>query len=709
MMFATKRHEGHSHGLSKDNQQVAVSFLCVVLALVLLKACFRALGWYIARQRLSIGDLELPEISPTLSSIHNLLGRTQAFATGVGSLSIPPSLDISWIQYSRFSSGKIFLLATYATVIGFMIRVIRTPTSSTHFIEDIAFRAGWVSITQIPLIYLLATKFGPLNTLAGFSYERINWAHRWIGRILFICTTVHMGYFFSLWISYGVVRTELNMMKVVRHGLGAYGVLVWIAVTSMLPLRRWAYKWFYLNHLVSTTAFLCLLWLHIPKHARYNIYLSLMIIGFDILFRMMNVVRNNFQFAGWRSGYAAISSELEDKDHASGGVSFGHLAEVETYSDTDYSLVHGQGTITHLRLRELPFSWRPGQHIRTCVPRLGLLEFHPFTPATCYFPTTSVSKKAGQQDFEAEADIDDNDDLDMDSRVLDLFVLSHRRFTRRLIATAQEGVHRTAIIDGPFGAPPSWTNYEKVCLIASSTGVSFTLSIMDHLARAAVAKRPSSRTLQLKQIDFIWVTRHFCAGFDEAVTALLKTHAAKLRETGVEISIQIFVTSPYSISQGMEESGLCPMDTAGGASATSSLHGEDHEEVDNTNPLVSADGDGFALTALSIHRDINVADESMTPMDVDTFAAAERPLMQSHRAQKNHLDDTIQRFYGQRPNVSSILDTVLPATHEISQIVGVCANIGMASEIGNAVAKMNIAFAFGRRARGVELFSEAFT
>ncbi|KAF2499030.1 hypothetical protein BU16DRAFT_557363 [Lophium mytilinum] len=683
-MMATKRHEGHAHGLSKDNQQVAVSFLCVVLAVVLLKTCFRGLGWYIARQRSSIGDLDLREISPTLNSLHTLIERVQAFAIGLGSLSIPTSLDISWVQYSRFSSGKILLLATYTSIIGFMIRVIRTPASSIHFIEDIAFRAGWVSITQVPLIYLLATKSGPSQHPSSLLIRENQ-------------------------LGASLVRTELDMMKVVRYGFGAYGVLAWIAITSILPLRRWAYKWFYLNHLVSTTAFLCLLWLHIPKHARYNVYLCLLIVGIELLFRAVTVVHNNFKFAGWRGGYSAIKSELEEKDHASGGFSFGHSVEVKTYLDTDYPLAHGNSKITRLRLRNLPFNWRPGQHFRTYMPRLGLLEVHPFTPATCYVPTPPAAHEGEIQDPEMEASTNTDGDQGRNSRVLDLFVLSHRRFTHGLIAAAQEGIHCTAIIDGPYGSPPSWSNYDKVCLIASSTGVSFTLSVMDHLARAAATSQPSPKVVRVKQIDFIWVTRHFCAGFDEAITVLLKTHTPKLQQAGVDVRSQIFVTSPYSIGQEMEESVLDRADTVGGASATSSLPNEGHIEEDRMRLLVSTDRDGFTLPTASIYKDINDGDENTTSMDADTFAAAERPLMQSHRAETIKTTASIQRFYGQRPNISSILDTVFPAENKSSQIVGVCTNVGMASEIGNAAARMNFAFAFGRRARVVEVFSEAFT
>jgi hypothetical protein len=430
-----------------------------------------------------------------------------------------------------------------------------------------------------------------------------------------------------------------------------------------------------------------------------------------MLFRMFRTVRNNFGFGGRRSGYSTISEGAGEKDLGNGRLAIGYPVEIEAFSKTKNSGADGKGAIIQLRLHDLHFDWSPGQHVRAYIPSLGLLEVHPFTPATCLVPALSVSTK----DEQDGPDMENNPYVASllsgrlrSSRTLDLFILSHRRFTRSLTNAAQEDLQPTAIIGGPYGSPPSWANYEKICLIASSTGVSFTLSVVDHLARFADANQASSKRLRVRHIDFIWASRHFCVGFDDAVTTLLKQHAERLREAGVEISIQIFTTSPFSANQDIEETAFSPVDTVGGASSSFDLHQRVGGGPGELSPPATPYEDGFALSTFSARKEIHTPNEAMTPVDVGTFEAAKRPLMESRRAQTDALNPLIQRSYGQRPNIASILDTSLPARDRISQIVGVCTNRGMASDIGNAVARMNLAFAFGKRARGVKIFNEAF-
>jgi len=56
-------------------------------------------------------------------------------------------------------------------------------------------RAGWVSVAQIPFVIALATKNNILGYLLGFTYEKLNFLHRFIGRLVVIAANVHsLGY-----------------------------------------------------------------------------------------------------------------------------------------------------------------------------------------------------------------------------------------------------------------------------------------------------------------------------------------------------------------------------------------------------------------------------------------------------------------------------------------------------------------------------------
>ena len=63
--------------------------------------------------------------------------------------------------------------------------------------EDVGFRCGFITIGQLPLIFLLSGKNNIIGFLSGVSYERLNWLHRWCARCMLLTATLHMGYFLS--------------------------------------------------------------------------------------------------------------------------------------------------------------------------------------------------------------------------------------------------------------------------------------------------------------------------------------------------------------------------------------------------------------------------------------------------------------------------------------------------------------------------------
>jgi hypothetical protein len=90
-----------------------------------------------------------------------------------------------------------------------------------YYYERIGFRAAWISVTQVPLVYLLASKSRYLSLIIGISHERLNWLHRWVSRTLLATVTVHGAFFFREWIRADFVALELSMMPMVKYGIGA--------------------------------------------------------------------------------------------------------------------------------------------------------------------------------------------------------------------------------------------------------------------------------------------------------------------------------------------------------------------------------------------------------------------------------------------------------------------------------------------------------
>ena len=104
-----------------------------------------------------------------------------------------------------FSISKLSVMAAYLALI----------LAITFYRADITVnteRAGWVAVSQIPVIFALGTKNNIIGALIGQGYERvrqihriilwvsrshtvtlfqINWVHRWVGQLMFLSVIVH--------------------------------------------------------------------------------------------------------------------------------------------------------------------------------------------------------------------------------------------------------------------------------------------------------------------------------------------------------------------------------------------------------------------------------------------------------------------------------------------------------------------------------------
>lgn len=204
--------------------------------------------------------------------------RTRALLRAAKVHSVPPFFGCT---ITAWPISRIIVATLYTSVALYLLTLVDAPLLSDHFVDDVAFRAAWVTITQIPLVYMLSAKYGPVRLITNMSHERINWAHRWVGRMLFLSATVHAAVMKSSISTEDILHSHDEGMSVVRYGIATYTILIWIAVTSIVPLRRWSYKAFYINHYLSTIIFLAIVCQHVPSYARIPIYLAASIVAID--------------------------------------------------------------------------------------------------------------------------------------------------------------------------------------------------------------------------------------------------------------------------------------------------------------------------------------------------------------------------------------------------------------------------------------------
>ncbi|KFY08405.1 hypothetical protein V492_06253, partial [Pseudogymnoascus sp. VKM F-4246] len=264
------------------NSSMARSYWYIIAAVLGFTALLRIFKIAETRSRLRLAKLRAVS-HPTQP--RNAL--TQAFATGSAILReiAGPKYHINnrWISWlSPPSLGRSLIVVIYMSVILYML-LWHSITFDAYYYEKVAFRAAWVSVTQVPFVYLLASKASLIGLLSGSSHERINWLHRWVSRTLLVTVTVHGGFFYAEWYRADLVEVELQMMTMVKYGIGAWSILAWTFLTSLTPIRSFSYELFVLQHIAAAAVFLWLLWMHVPDYAQYNIWFAIAALAFDKL------------------------------------------------------------------------------------------------------------------------------------------------------------------------------------------------------------------------------------------------------------------------------------------------------------------------------------------------------------------------------------------------------------------------------------------
>jgi predicted ferric reductase len=370
--------------------------------------------------------------------------------------------------------------------------------------ERIGFRNAWITITQLPLLYLLSSKVNVIGFIAGISHERLNWIHRWVGRTMLITATMHGFHFYTQYVQGDVWETMVKVMPMVKYGLGAWAILLWTTVTSFGPFRRMAYEVFIVQHIISAVLLLWLLYAHIPSYAMYNLWFAIGALCFDRAARLVILVWQNLRV--W-----------PNRSPCQGMKRIGHQAQLQAVG----------GNITIVTIKDAHFAWRAGQHLYLWLPGVAPLEAHPYTIACAHqLPGTCICNS------------------------IQLVIRAHNGFSKRLLTFAEKNhtngrnERLTAFVSGPYGKPARWDIYETLVLISASTGASFTLPILESILHA------KGRTCT-KRVEFVLSARQ---GEEvEFYVQRLREALDRANTVGLELTVHIAVTGSKALSSTVEK------------------------------------------------------------------------------------------------------------------------------------------------------------
>jgi len=211
-------------------------------------------------------------------------------------------------------------------------------------------RAGFLGLSCIPFLFAFTGKNSIISLLTGMSHHRLNQVHRFLGLCLFIMVSVHMGCMIHTWMPWKFLLEEQLATTKVRYGLATYSTLCLIVLTSLWPVRRFAYEVFVLSHTLFLV-FLVLVGLHTPYAMRFT--------AAGIACYLLNVL------TGWCV-----------RTHSA-------LAQATVFQDR----------LTRICM-DKPIEHLPGQHLYICVPSMSLIQWHPFTISSTDHNSVTVHVRA---------------------------------------------------------------------------------------------------------------------------------------------------------------------------------------------------------------------------------------------------------------------------------------------------------------------------
>ncbi|KAJ3497971.1 hypothetical protein NLJ89_g10279 [Agrocybe chaxingu] len=183
---------------------------------------------------------------------------------------------------SRISPG--FSVAQLLLLIIYFYALVYAGFYRSNIFTDTA-RTGWIAVAQMPLVYAFAQKNNVLGSLLGYGYEKLNFLHRFAGRMVIIAANIHSLHYFFKWSLEGTFKQSMKRPNAI-WGLIALLCLDALAFFSTAYWRKKAYNLFLSTHVISLIIVLPATYKHKPTVLPY-ILACVGIYLFDRLFRVI--------------------------------------------------------------------------------------------------------------------------------------------------------------------------------------------------------------------------------------------------------------------------------------------------------------------------------------------------------------------------------------------------------------------------------------
>ncbi|KAJ3995058.1 iron reductase [Lentinula boryana] len=409
------------------------------------------------------------------------------------------------------NAGQMFVVLAYLIIVLICIIMDSQLMNNSN-------RAGFLALAQLPVVFLFATKNSIVSLLLGpgHGYEKLNYIHRWSGRCLFLGAVVHG----SLWIrNHLQYNIQIIGAQKETSGVAALGVLCGIVLTSLRPVRKWFWDFFWIVHVLGFVAFFITICYH-TIYAIPWIFPPLAFYTADMLMRMLRV------------------------------------------RIKDATLTAVDPNMTLIRVQDCDTNWIAGQHVRLRVFFSGrVFESHPLTimnaPSNVTCLASSSSAESGRGIILGARVTGDwtralNNYADTEGKAAQaqnaLWVAEKKKAISNDDyssisdqSTLLPEVPVQVMLDGPYGGCSlDLGQYETVLLIAGGSGATFTIGVLDDIVgRCARLGRPNNE--RTRRIEFVWCLRSY--GGISWFTSLLTPIANVVAECpDLDLHVSIYVT-----------------------------------------------------------------------------------------------------------------------------------------------------------------------
>eukprot|EP00742_Colponemidia_sp_Colp-10_P009417 GILJ01010266.1.p1 GENE.GILJ01010266.1~~GILJ01010266.1.p1 ORF type:complete len:799 (-),score=93.67 GILJ01010266.1:147-2372(-) len=406
----------------------------------------------------------------------------------------------------NMSMGELFVIFCFIALNGYWFAhwFLDDELAAYRLVERIARVLGHSNELNMALLVLPVTRNSVWFYVFGIPFERAIKYHRWIGATVFVNMTLHLALWWRVW---DVAGKWSDCALAFDASCGATPSVVWtgelawlltvvMAVLSYEWVRRKRFELFYYAHhmYVLVFVFACIHSSGVSRN-RGNLIKYLM------LGAALYVVDRVIRFYRSRCQNAEIISMSKE----------GEITKL---------VVRMNGKDGYLR-------YQAGQYAFINIPSLSLLQWHPFT----------ISSRPGEA-------------------LLTFHIKDMGRgtFTHQLGKFAEDSASVSQynavqiLVDGPYGCPPEFLEYDTVVLACGGIGVTPAISILTDLFYKSQAISSKAWPHKLRRVVFVWVVK------DADMLNLFSTALRQIQLStygDVEFELRLFATHSRKLSRNL--------------------------------------------------------------------------------------------------------------------------------------------------------------